>query len=265
MTIAFRQSKARSETDSSSLGVVLDNVPLNGSALIAAVAVASNNGVIQIVQTGASWALLFESASSENADEANGSLVRAQIWGAFDIEAAVAFLRIPFTGGTTKRGVIVAEYTGGVFEFPNPADRVVGDTGTTAGPSVGSLDTGIGGVTREAAELWVGAGAVDKKLAFSSPGSPFAIRDQVDIGSPAAGKIVLVDAFLAVATNIRFRIDHASGSSVAWAATMAAIRGNLQVPAEAVDVPAANEPVTEFEDYSTDGIEKLAAQYRARS
>jgi hypothetical protein len=267
MALAFRQSKTDSNTGAAALSVTLSSPTLVGSALIAAVGLGSNNGVSTLADPAraTSWNLLYEAASSEDADEGNVANVRVQIWGSFNVPAGVDEFRFVFSGGTTDRGVIVAEYTGDVFEFPNPADRVVGTIGTTAA-GVGTADTGVGGTTREDDELWVACCGCDDNVTWQNPTAPFSIRAQGDIGNPAAGQIALLDDFSSSAAALRAQCDHSAGAgAVEWAITAAALRGVLQVPVTATTEPVSAEPVTEFTDYSSDAIGKFIAQLRARS
>jgi hypothetical protein len=249
--------------------VFLPSAPLAGSALIIAVACGKGIGITAVrPQSTEEWNLLYENEGTVTADQNTSGSIRAQIWAAFDIpDGLTNQFGIVFSGGVNERGVILAEYTGDIFQFPNPADRVAKATGTTPAFTTGTLDTGSGGTTREANELWVGVGAATPTVAFSNPGSPFSIRvNAVAIGT-GPGRMCLLDAFLTSLEPAIMRVDHddLNPAIVTWVAAMAATRGILQVPAAATTVPTVSEPVTEQTDYSSDGIEKLIAQLRANA
>ncbi len=268
MTIAFRQLITKSENSSAPMTVVLPSDPLVGSALIIVVGCSKTSGISRVrTQLTEEWNLLFESDGPVDADEQALEAVRVQIWGAFDIpNGMVAQIGIEFSGGTSERGLILAEYTGDVFQFPNPADRVIGGTDVTPPATEGTIEISGTKDTREAEELFVGAAAVDQDVSFIRPEAPFSIRSQTDIGSPSSGRIALLDFISSATRTPEMLVDHeAFASSVNWAGVMAAIRGILQVPATAVVAPAVSEPVTEFTDYSSDGIGKLIAQLRAKA
>lgn len=266
MTITHVQTVTGQATSAVPLTLFLGAEPGVGSALIAAVAIEGTNSVTAVRASGASWNLLYEAASAEDADEVNGTAIRAQLWGAFDVAGVgsgqAGFV---FSGGTVAKGIVMAEYSGDVFEFPNPADRIVGSFGTSAPGTTGPADTGAAtNPTRENVELWVAAAGVNKSSIWSSAVAPFAIRDQIAI--PPFGAVCLLDYVASATGTMRAQASHAAtGSGMPWAITAAAIRGDLQVPADVTTVPAVSEPVTEQEDYSSNGIEKLASQFRARS
>jgi hypothetical protein len=217
-------------------------------------------------QAGESWNLLFENDGPIDADQQITTLVRVQLWAAFDIPDGVpSGISIEFSGGgTSERGVVVAEYTGDIFQFENPADRVVKGSGATPPSTIGDIDTGTGGTTREAAELWVGVAGADGTTVFSNPTAPFAIRvNAVAIGS-GAGRLVLLDAFTSSVQGARLQLDHSGiPGGVKWAAAMAAIRGVLQVPATPVETPSVGEPITENEDHEGDAIGHLLEQFKS--
>lgn len=264
MALAFRQSVKLATTSAAPMTLNLPSAPLPKSALLAAVATTGDVGVAAFRHETAIWNLLLENAGAL-ADELNGVVLRAQIWGAFDIPAVGGQIGIDFAdAASSERGVIIAEYTGDVFQFPNPADRVIGDSGTTAGPSTGTIDTGSGADAREAEELLIGAAAADQVVTLSGPGSPFAIRDTVDIGSPAAGTLGLLDAFtVSPITPLRMRVDHSVATALEWVAVTAAIRGVLQVPATPVTTPISGEPVTENDDHEGVAIGHLLEQFQS--
>ncbi len=268
MTITYRQHERASDTRAGTVAttVQLAQNPLKGSELIAVVAVLSDNGVTNIAQTGSDWNLLYENAG-DNADERNGSVLRVQIWGAFDIEGGDKDVVFSFSGGTTKRGIVVVEYTGDVFLFSNPADRVVGAFGTTpgGGPGDGVIQSGPSGATREGEQLMIGAAAIDQSLNIFDPAPPFAIRQAVEIGSPAFGRLSVLDA-MSSDLGVELEVNHdGDPANTEWVALATALLGNVQIPVDPATPPVAPEPVTEFEDYSSDGINKLASQYRART
>jgi hypothetical protein len=105
-------------------------------------------------------------------------------------------------------------------------------------------------------------------VAFTSSTAPFVIRENaVQIGT-GLGRMVYLDAFPSSIQSVRMQLEHddAHASQINWAAAAAAVRGTLQVPATAtLNTQVVSEPVTEFEDYSSDGIDKLIAGLRARS
>jgi hypothetical protein len=266
MTISFRQKGTLSETSSLPATVFMPSTPLNGSALIAVVGCLKKIGVSKFREReGVIWNLLFEQDGPVDADLEALDAVRSQIWGAFDIRDASDQVGIEFSGGTTSRGVVIAEYTGDVFRLPNPADRVVAGSGQTPPATSATMDSGVGGDTREAEELWIGAPATDQPVTFSNLSTPFtAIRDQIDIGSPGAGSVALVDGVTSITRTSRFRIDHsASGSTVNWVAVMAAIRGDLQSPLAGPEAPTVGEPVTENDDHRGDAVGHLVEQFRS--
>jgi hypothetical protein len=264
MTIAHRQTAKIAATSSTPTTLPLSSAPLNGSALIAAVGCASDNGVASITQTGANWNLLLET-SNQNAEEVNGVLILVQIWGAFNVQSAGIQIEFSFSGGVTDRGIIVAEYTGDVFRFPNPADRVVGNVGTTGAGLSGTASTGVGGTTRENDELWVAATGANQNVTWSNPIGGFTIRDTKSIGTGPLGNLALLDRFTTATGALQSGAKHSSDpSATAWAAVAAAMRGILQVPFVGPDAPTAAEPVSEISDYSSAAIEKLAAQFRSK-
>jgi hypothetical protein len=267
MTISYRQDATTSE-DSAVDGVVtLANAPLNGSTLIAVVGCLSNNGAISITQTGATWNLL--ETSSVTADTVNSAEIRVQVWGAFNVENAGAVATFAFSGGTTNRGMIVVEYYGNVFEFPNPPDRMKTKTGSTAPTVLGTIDTTPAtAITREDEELFIGVAGISEQLVFSNSQQGFSARKQIVIGAGAnTGKLAIADQFTSSAKTVIWQVDHAAHptNTVYWAAVVAGIRGALQVPFVGGAEPTVSEPVTEQTDYSSDGIGKLASQFRAKS
>lgn len=265
MTIAFRQSVTLNETSAATANPQLPSPPLPGSALIAAIATGSGVGATSFSHDDARWNLLSENAG-DDADEKGGVVLRAQIWAAFDIPAGTGDkIEISFSGGSSKRGIIIAEYTGDVFQFPNPADRVVKDNGTTAAFTIGDIDTGNSGDTREDDELFVGVAAADATVVFSNPTAPMAIRvTAVPIGIAGSGVMALLDAFVSSTQKGRLKLDHdAVPPVVVWVAVVAAIRGNLQVPATPVAAPTVGEPITENEDHEGDAIGHLLEQFKS--
>jgi hypothetical protein len=267
MAVTFRQRITGSETSAGGMTLLLPSDPLVGSMLIAAVGVMGTVGVTRFrVSPATEWQLLYEHDGLADADS-NPGTVRVQLWGAFNIPAINRQIGVSFGGGTTHRGVIVSEYTGETFQFDNPADRVSVGSGQTAALTVGTLLTALGGESREAVENWSGAGAANVPgVTFQNPGFPFVIRSQIDIGNPAAGRLVFLNANTSAKANAQLRVDHtADAGIVKWAAAMAAVRGILQGPAEVTEEPVAQEPVTEQDDYSGNGIDKLISQLRARA
>lgn len=263
MSIAYRQGATLAETSGDPGRVGFPVSPMDGSALILAVGLSGTGVPISIDQLGANWNLLEEASTGELTDEGVGTNARVQIWAAFDIKGSPRDVRIIFPSGVSERGFILAEYTGDVFRFPNPADRVIGDVGETVGPGVGSLDSGIGGETREASELWVCAAVCSKVVTITNPQSPFSIRSSEDIGDPQSGTVALLDAFTSSADAARAIVDHTTGSQVRWAITMAAIRGVLQTPFDAQTAPSSNDPVTENDDHAGDAIGHLLEQFKS--
>ena len=268
MAIAFRQLITASETSAVPTTVFLPSDPVNGSTLIAVVACIGTASVSRIRHGDIVWQLLYENDGQVEADENANDAVRVQIWGAFNIQSAIDQIGFEFSGETTERGIIVAEYTGHGFEFPNPADRVIGDTGVGFGLLEANLDTGIGGVTRETDELWVAGAASSRDRPFQNPdGDPFDIRTQIEIGSPAGGQVALLDS-VDLGTRIRavqMTVDQRSAAAIAnWAAVMAALRGTLQVPNDGPDEPTSAEPVTENTDHYGTAIGHLLEQFKSR-
>jgi hypothetical protein len=260
MAYAFRQKAQKSESSSGVLKISFSSAPLDGSALIMAVATTSGAAATQIDQDGAEWQLLQEAASEEFADENNDLKVRVQLWGAFNVQRAATLMEITFSGGTTDRGAIAAEYTGDTFLFPNPADRVVGDVGSSSS-STGPADTGTGGTTREAEELWVAAAANDSAtLTWTSADSPFVLNDTVAIGS--TGQLGFADALQSSTGALSAQINHSLGGGN-WAITSAAVRGDLQEPAGETEEPVSEDPVTENNDHAGDAIDNLLEQFKS--
>jgi hypothetical protein len=265
MTITLENINSTADTAAQVVSIGFGGATEDGSALIAVIGVAGIQKATKIERAATDdWNLLYE-FGGQNADQANTTALRGQIWGAFDTVASSSNVSITFPSAGIDKGIFVAEYRGDVFAFPNPADRVVSAFGTTVGPGVGTLNSGTGGTTREAVEMWIGAALVDQALGLQNEVAPFVLQGEIDIGVPAAGNLGYLDAITSGTAKPNLKVDHDVGAGVEWVAIAAAIRGDLQIPVTATTQPAASEPVTEFEDYSSDGIGKLAFQYRART
>lgn len=268
MTISFRQLITASVTSATPTTVFLPSAPLPGSALIAVVGCLKPVRPTLFRHGAVDWNLLYEHDGLIEADQQALEAVRVQVWGAFDLPAgASAQIGIDFSGGTSDRGIILAEYTGDVFQFPNPADRVGKKSGSTAPATPGTIDTAPATAEiREDVELLIGGVATDQAVTLSNPGLGYTLRSQAGIGATPDGTVGLLERVTFTPVGIRIVVDHsADPSGVNWVGVGAGTRGNLQVPAEEVDAPAVSEPVTEFVDYSGDGIGKLISQLRAKT
>lgn len=263
MAILYRQHVCASVTTWAPTTVFLPSVPLNGSALIAVVGCTGGAGISYFRGNG-DWHLLYENDGPIYAEAQTPGGLRVQVWGAFDTVNVSNMIGICFSGGTSDRGIVVAEYTGDIFRFSNPADRV--SSGVTTSPAFveSTISWPPGGYSREAEELLVSVGALDQVVNFFDPADGYIIRDQADIGDPAAGSVIMLDKISSTITSISTEVDHSAPpalANVAMAGVM--LRGSLQIPFDYPAEPVAQEPVTENTDHAGTAIGHLIEQFKS--
>jgi hypothetical protein len=267
MTITFEQFKSASRTSTAATWTIfLDNPVKDGSSLIVILGAIGNIRAIDISQNGDVVWNVIEDSTGNRADSENGC--RVQIWAAHDVKDAGQGLTLRLSGSpaTSKdTGVIISEWSGNTFKFPNPADRLTVKAGSTPPATPGTIDTTPATASiREDEELLIGAATADKPVTYSNPGLGYTLRAQTDVGSPAVGKLAALDRITFTPVGVRFTVDHtADAGGVSWEAAACAIRGALQVPAPETPAPTVSEPIAEVEDHTGVAIGHLLEEFKS--
>lgn len=261
MAIVREQVVTKTETASANMSLTVA-APKNGSALLLLGAVDELAGIRAVTQAGATWNKLQDSAGNE-AEEDQGTVLRANIWAAFNVVDAGTSLEIDFSGGLTNRAVIFVEYSGDVFLQPNPLDQLSTDSGIAPVFDSGPVDSGTAGTTREDDELWVGLAATsDRARSFTNAQDGFTLVSELVFG--IAVSVTLLEKIVTAKAAPRMRVDMTGLLFAAsWVGIVAAMRGDLQVPATAVSAPTTSQAMAIRDDVSSEAIANLSSQFRS--